>query len=83
MAATAFKRDLWSTDRLCIAFRLGDEMFVEVHEEMKGWDALCEALPLNLPGALAWGEWFMDITTPAFEPNFTPLFERTTGSAVG
>lgn len=74
--ATAFKRDLWSTDRVCIAFRMVDDSEVEAHEEMKGWSELCEALPANLPGAPSWTDWFMEITTPAFELNPTPLFRR-------
>lgn len=76
LEATAFKRDLWSTDRVCIEFRLVDDSEVEVHEEMKGWSELCEALPSNLTGAPAWTDWFMEITTPAFELNPTPLFRR-------
>jgi len=74
--ATAFKRDLFSTDRVCIAFRLIDETEVEVHEEMKGWTDFCDALPNHLPGAPPWTDWFMEITTPAFELNPTPLFSR-------
>jgi len=78
--ATAFMRDLFSTDRVCIAFRLVDDSEVEAHEEMKGWTELCEALPTSLPGAPPWTEWFMEITTPAFELNPRPLFLR--GEAV-
>jgi hypothetical protein len=74
--ATAFKRDLFSTDRVCIAFRLIDESEVEVHEEMMGWCVLCDVLPNHLPGAPPWTDWFMKITTPAFERNPTPLFSR-------
>lgn len=74
--ATAFKRDLFSTDRVCIVFRLVDDSEVEAHEEMKGWTELCEVLPASLLGAPAWTEWFMEITTPAFELNPTPLFRR-------
>lgn len=76
LEATAFKRDLFSTDRVCIAFRLVDDSEIEAHEEMKGWSELCEALPAYLPGAPAWTEWFMEITTPAFELNPTPLFRH-------
>ena len=74
--AMAYKRDLFSTDQVCIAFRLNDESEIEVHEEMKGWTELCDALPNHLPGAPPWTDWFMKITTPAFELNTTPLFSR-------
>lgn len=75
-AATAFKRDLFSTDRVCIEFRLIPGSCVEVHEEMKGWSEFCDALPAHLPGAPAWTDWFMEITTPAFALNPTLLFPR-------
>lgn len=74
--AIAFKRDLFSTDRVCIVFRLTSGSEVEVHEEMKGWVALCDALPSNLSGSPALTAWFMEITTPAFAPNPTLLFHR-------
>ena len=76
LEATAFKRDFWSTDRVCVAFRLNDHSEVEVHEAMKGWTELCDALPANLPGAPEWKDWFMEIVTPAFEPKPTLLFRR-------
>lgn len=75
--ATAYKRDLWSTDQVCIAFNLLDGTVTEAHEEMKGWLDLCSAMPECLPGAPRWEEWFMNITTPAFEANMTPLFHRS------
>jgi len=74
--AIAFKRDLFSTDQVCIAFRLSDSSEFEVHEEMKGWSELCEAIPNHLPGSPPWTDWYMEITTPAFELNPTPLFRR-------
>ena len=74
--AIAFKKDLWSTDCVCIAFLLGDGSRLEVHEEMKGWAELCEGLPGHLAGAPVFADWFRDITTPAFELNPTILFRR-------
>jgi hypothetical protein len=76
VATTAFKRDLFSTDRVCIEFRLMNDSCLEVHEEMKGWTEFCDTLPDHLPGALAWTDWFMEITTPAFALKPTPLFRR-------
>jgi hypothetical protein len=80
--ATAFKRDLFSTDRVCIAFHSSNGSGVEVHEEMKGWIELCEALPDHLPGSPPWTDWFMKITTPAFELNPTLLFCRGKADAL-
>lgn len=74
--ASAYKRDLWSTDQICIAFTMNDDTFIEIHEEMRGFCELCERLPRALPGALAFGSWYQDITVPAFEPCLTRLFTR-------
>ena len=74
--ATAFKRDLFTTDRVCIAFRITGYSEVEVHEEMKGWVELCESLHTNLPGVPVWTDWYMEITTPAFKSKPTPLLRR-------
>jgi len=74
--ASAYKRDLWSTDQVYIAFTMVDETFIEIHEEMRGFSELCERLPIALPGALVFSSWYMDITVPAFEPCLTRLFTR-------
>ena len=74
--ANAYKRDLWSTDQVCIAFTFDDETFVEIHEEMRGFATLCEQLPTVLPGALPFESWYMNITGPAFEPCLTRLYSR-------
>ena len=81
VAATAYKRDLWSTDQVCIAFELSNGTFVEVHERMKGWVELCSAMPAHLPGAPRWEQWFMNMTSPAFESNTTLLFQRSASTA--
>jgi hypothetical protein len=81
VAATAYKKDLITTDLVCVAFELEGGAFVEVHEEMKGWIEFCRAMPDCLPGAARWEQWFMQITTPAFEPCITQLFRRSPSSA--
>jgi hypothetical protein len=74
--ASAYKRDLWSTDQICIAITMDDETFIEIHEEMRGFCDLCERLPAVLPSALAFGSWYQEMTVPAFEPCLTRLFTR-------
>ena len=71
---TAFKEDLFATDLVCLAFELSDGSVINANEEMDGWSELCDALPVHLPGAPAWNQWFMNITVPAFEPCVTPLY---------
>ena len=75
--ASAYKRDLWCCDQVCIAFTMDDETFIEIHEEMRGFCELCEKLPAALPGALALGSWYQEIAVPAFEePCLTRLFTK-------
>jgi hypothetical protein len=74
--ASAYKRDMWSTDQICIAFTLDDGTYVEIHEEMRGFADLCKHLPTALPGALPFESWYMDISVPAFETCLTRLFTR-------
>jgi hypothetical protein len=81
--ANAYKRDLWSTDQICIAFKMEDEIFIEIHEEMRGFGEICEKLPVVLSGALSPSQWMMEITVPAFEPCLTPLFARSEGHLSG
>lgn len=72
----AFKRDLFSIDLICLAFkREGKDEYVEVHEEMAGYHDLLQALPTRLPGfTLA---WFLDVAFPAFETNHQTIWKRT------
>jgi hypothetical protein len=74
--ASAYKRDLFSHDQVCIEFTIDDETSIEIHEEMRGFCDLCERIPAVLPGALVFSSWYMKITTPAFEPCLTRLFTR-------
>jgi hypothetical protein len=81
-ASTAFKRDLLSTDQVCIAFQL-NKGALEVNEEMKGFADFCTAMAEKLPGSIPWTEWYMNVTTPAFELCVTPIFQRSQESTSG
>jgi hypothetical protein len=71
----AFKRDLFTTDLICLAFkREGTNDYIEVHEEMEGYHDLLQTLPSRLPGfTLA---WFSDVAFPAFETNHQTIWKR-------
>jgi hypothetical protein len=71
----AYKRDLLTTDLVCLAFREteADEYF-EVHEEMIGFDLLRARLAEVFPTIPA--GWFGDVARPAFTTNLTVLFRR-------
>src|SRR3954452_2512725 len=73
---TAFKRDLYVVDRICLEFELKDREIIEVDEEMKGFDSLVQKLPEYLPGCKSFGEWFEVVAFPAFKLNTTQIFER-------
>ena len=74
--AEAFKRDLLAYDEVCVAFDLNGDSAIEINETMDGFTDLMEAAPTYLAGFVAFSDWYMNITTPAFETNLTPLFER-------
>ena len=64
--ARAFKRDLITTDLICVLCRIGtgsdDDSGVEVHGEMPGFAGWMNALPAHLPGVEA--DWFGLIMLP-------------------
>jgi hypothetical protein len=72
----AFKRDLFTTDLICVAFkREGRNEYIEVHEEMAGYHDLLQTLPSRLPGfTLA---WFSEVAFPAFETNHRTIWKRS------
>jgi hypothetical protein len=73
--ATAFKRDLLTTDLVCISLDLSSRT-VEFNEEMTGWTSVVEALHHVLPGAHPYSEWWPAVVKPAFEGCSTTIFER-------
>lgn len=74
--ATAYKRDMFSTDLICVFFYRPGETDIEIHEEMNNWMNFIAALPNHLPGCKQVETWLQDITVPAFAPNVTELFLR-------
>jgi hypothetical protein len=73
---TVFKRDLLTVDSICLRVDLVDDRWIELDEEMKGWDAFVEALPLHLPGCKHLDEWFSQVAFPPFAPNATEIYQR-------
>lgn len=74
---TAFKRDLITTDCICLLFALDDETGIELDEDMKGWAELLEAIPNLLPGCKPLSEWIFDVSSPAFATNPTIIYAKT------
>jgi hypothetical protein len=73
---TAYKRDLLTTDLICLFFARGDEMGFEVHEESNRWMEFIDALPDFLPGCWPKKLWLPHVTIPPFQPNTTIIFNR-------
>lgn len=73
--ATAHKRDLISTDLVCLEFDLATQSF-EVNEEMAGWQSLVDLLGQYLEGAQSYSKWWPEVVQPAFHPCRVLVFER-------
>lgn len=72
----ALKRDLFSTDLICLTFKKsGKEEYYEIHEEMAGYHDLLKLLPNRLPGFNL--EWFSSVAFPAFATNHQIIWKRS------
>ena len=74
---TAFKRDLITTDCICLLFALSDETCIELDQGMKGWNEFLEAIPNYLPGCKPLSGWIFVVGSPAFAINPTKIYSRT------
>jgi hypothetical protein len=74
--ATAFKRDFFTVDCICMFLGRSDGSGVELNEEMARWNSFVEALPQHLPGCTPFEDWFSVVAFPAFAPNATEIFAR-------
>lgn len=69
----AYKRDLFTTDCICLLFECGsDQPAVELSEEWQGFSDLLGMLERRFPTIPP--SWYVDIMTPAFEARRTVLF---------
>jgi hypothetical protein len=71
----AYKRDLLTLDLICLGLTTDDGV-VEIDEEMSGWTALIDALPVYLSGALIPSDWRDKVVRPPFAANPVVLFSR-------
>jgi hypothetical protein len=70
-----YKRDLFSTDLVCLDFFVGSQdLTYPAHEEMQGFVVLREQLSSRFPSV---GEdWLRQVTFPPFAANHRVLYER-------
>ncbi|MEM1409052.1 MAG: hypothetical protein AAGG59_19865 [Bacteroidota bacterium] len=68
-----YKIDLYTSDQICLDIFLVDKHFT-ISEETLGWYKFQEHLKndLNIENP----DWWIDIATPAFEPNYTTVFDH-------
>ena len=76
LSVIAFKRDLVTSDMICILCTFYDGVQFEFNEEMPCWESLVEALHEHLPGCPAFPEWGRQVSVPAFVTNERVLFHR-------
>jgi hypothetical protein len=69
---TFFKRDELTTDLICCAVAVGNDVWT-FNEEQVGWDLLIGHLK-GLPGFR--GDWFAAVSQPPFEISETVAFSR-------
>ncbi len=71
----AYKRDLFTTDLICIGFHLtGDGNLYEVHEEMLGYKKLAETIESRFE--VNPKDWWSKVAFPAFETNATVIWQK-------
>jgi hypothetical protein len=73
---SAYRRDLFSTDLICVFFAKNDDTGVEIHEQVNGWIKFIESLSAHLPGCKPVEAWLWDNPTPAFATNLVQLYFR-------
>ena len=71
---TAYKRDLFSIDLICVFLSRVDDTGLEIHEDMNNWKDFIAALPKYLPGCMPAESWFPKVASPAFATNLMELF---------
>ncbi len=71
----AFKRDLITTDQLCLGLRIsGSDVYEFVDEETPGFSELDSALGVKL--ASYQSDWKETVVHPPFASNLTTIFRR-------
>jgi hypothetical protein len=74
-AVHAFKRDFFSTDLICLAFKkLEKDEYIEINEDMVGYHDLIKTLPNRFPEFPL--DWYPKVAFPPFEANHKILWQR-------
>ena len=71
----AYKRDLFVVDCICLSFETSDR-WVELNEDMDGWDDLITTAQKRLPKFPTHETWWETVALPAFETNHMTLWKK-------
>ena len=72
---SAFKVDRFSFDSIRARLKRSDGTFLEVAEEMNGFEEVMCSLPAHLSGCRPYDEWWHRVAIPAFETNLTVIWD--------
>ena len=73
-AITTFKRDLLTTDLICLRFRISNDEWIELHEEMTGFHEMAGLMQDHFIIPEGWQD---DVMLPPFAVNHRVLWSRT------
>ena len=76
VSVKAYKRDLATSDIICILCTFSDDIQFEFNEGMTCWQNMVDALSEHLPGFPTFSEWWNQVAVPAFSTNEKVLFQR-------
>ena len=77
----AYQRDSFQKN-VTLVFTLKDGSNVELNENLAGWTDVIDALPRNLPGCLARGDWWRG-ASGAEDLNWRTIYYRYSISGLG
>ena len=72
LAIATYKRDLLVHDDICLAFKVGDDSWIEVSEEEPGFQSLVAEVGRRYPDVPA--DWLSEVMHPAFATNYRVLW---------
>jgi hypothetical protein len=73
-AMFAYKRDLWTTDTICLDIFCTNDFSFHIEEETAGWFQFTQRSKKALPSIDP--RWDVEITVPAFATKFTLIYDR-------
>lgn len=73
----AYKKDLFTVDRICLQIQKSAGDFLNIHEDIDGFFVFKEQMHANMPGIHR--NWELGVMDPAFELSPTWVYKKTDG----